>query len=84
MNREDKKMFLPTYLDVDEGIMEKGLKFVSDSNRDEMNKLFPEFSATERKRPDTSIPLIPEPDWPSVQVLQPIITLSKFGQCFVK
>jgi len=66
--RDDKKMFLPTQLDVDEGIMERALRIFSDSNEDEMNKLFPEFSSTERKKVDAAMPLIPEPDWPSVQV----------------
>lgn len=73
MNREDKKMFLPSLLDVDEGIMEKGLRIVSDAQGDEMSKLFPEFSATERKRTDTNAPLMPEPDWPSVQVFKLIL-----------
>ena len=56
--------FQPMTLDVDEKILDKNLKIVSDAADDEFGSIFPGMSS----KPVEKVSLLPEPDYPSVQV----------------
>jgi hypothetical protein len=57
--------FQPVKLDVDEKILDHNLKIVSDE--DAMSALFPGTGRADRMSRD-KVALLPEPDYPSVQV----------------
>jgi hypothetical protein len=59
--------FQPMTLDVDEKILDKNLKIVNDSAEEEFSSLFPGMTTKQEKSRD-KVSLLPEPDYPSVQV----------------
>ena len=59
--------FQPMTLDVDEKIIDRNLKIVTDETEEELGQLFPAIGQN-RERNQDRVSLIPEPDYPSVQV----------------
>ena len=63
--------FQPMTLDVDDKILDRNLKIIHDDTEDELNEIFPGMMASQSHlasaKSDT-LSLLPEPDYPSVQV----------------
>ena len=61
--------FQPVTLDVDEKIIDRNLKIVTDDTEEEFSSIFPGMTqASAPPRNQDRMSLLPEPDYPSVQV----------------
>jgi hypothetical protein len=86
MNRSsvDSKsgFFQPMTLDVDEKIIDRNLKIVTDEAEDELGQLFPAIGQIRDTHQDR-VSLLPEPDYPSVQVVK-YVTNFRLEVCFLE
>jgi hypothetical protein len=61
--------FQPVTLDVDEKIIDRNLKIVTDDTEEEFSSIFPGMTqSSSAPRSQDRMSLLPEPDYPSVQV----------------